>query len=187
MILAFAWKTYLLGVVSVLLLIAAVLGALGQIGAALRWIKERFRPSPPSRVKFKSLGGTISRVVDVNNRFVGWDKLQPDFAVRNDGPSALYEVEAGALDPRGTGGRVTHPHRVQRLAGEGTRHRFGSSARFQLPAEWLDGYDGQEPQKQVGYFIAATHEEGRRWEATCRADPADDWVPVTFSRSADTS
>jgi hypothetical protein len=183
MILAFAWKTYLLGFVSALLLVAAVLGALEKIGATGLKVKSRLRPSAPTRIKFKSLGGSMSREVDVNNRFVGWDAVRPDFAVRNDGPSALYEVEAGAEDPRGTGERVTHPRRVQRLAGEGARHRFGSNDRFQIPAEWLAGYDGQEPEKQVAYFIAATDEDGRRWEATCRADPDDDWVQLTFSHA----
>lgn len=177
-----AWPVVLL-IVSALLLVAAVLTALETVGSTGLRIKSRLRPNPPARVKFKSLGGAISRVVDVNNQVVGWDKLQPDFAVRNDGRSVLYELEAGAEDPRGTGERVTHPERVPRLDGEGSQHRFGSSARFQLPAEWLDDYDGQEPQKQVAYFIAATDEDGRRWETTCHADPADDWVPLEFDRA----
>jgi hypothetical protein len=107
-------------------------------------------------------------------------------AVRNDGPSALYELEAGAIDPRGTGERVVHPARVQRLSGEGTEHPFGifgSDDRLLIPPEWLAGYDGQEPHQQVVYFVAATDEDGRRWEATCRADPAEDWVPLTFRRA----
>ena len=172
MLLAFAWKTYLLGVITTLLLVAAVLGALGQIGAALRWVRQRFWPSPPARIKFKVLGARLSRSIDINNRFVGWDYVLPDCAVRNDGPSALYELEVGAEDPRGTGERVSHPQRVQRLGADGTEHRLGGSDGFQIPSEWLDGYDGQEPHKQVAYFIAATDEDGRRWEATCRADPA---------------
>jgi hypothetical protein len=58
---------------------------------------------------------------------------------------------------------------------------------IETPNPRLAGYDGQEPQKQVAYFVAATDEDGRRWEDTCRADPADDWVPLNFSRAADTS
>lgn len=181
MLLASFWESVAVGTVSGLLVVA--------ISGAVAWaIRQRRRRSrEPTRVKFKSLGGSMSREVDVNNQFVGWDSVRPDFAVRNDGPSALYELEAGAIDPRGTGEQVTHPTRVQRLAGEGGRQRFGSSDRFLIPAQWLAGYDGQEPQKQVAYFIAVTDEDGRRWEATCHADPADDWVPLTFSRTAGAS
>jgi hypothetical protein len=179
MLLASFWESVAVGVVSGLLVVA--------ISGAVAWaIKQRRRRSrEPTRVKFKSTGARMSRSTDINNRFVSWDFVCPDFAVRNDGPSVLYDVEAGAEDPRGTGQRVGHPARVPRLAGEGNEHRFGnfgSHDRLDIPPEWLAGYDGQEPHKQVTYFIAATDEGGRRWEATARADPADDWVPLTFSR-----
>ena len=70
-------------------LVAAVLTALEKIGVTGLKVKSRLRPSAPARIKFKSPGGAMSREVDVNNRFVGWDAVLPDFAVRNDGASAL--------------------------------------------------------------------------------------------------
>jgi hypothetical protein len=178
-LLAFEWQAYVLGFLTALLFIAAVLAALGQIGTAFQWVRQQLRPTPPTRVKFKSHGGQLGSSTETGRRV--WTDVQPDFSVRNDGPSALYEVEAGMIDPRGSGGRVKHPTRVQRLGGEGTRQRFGSSQRFRLPPEWLDGYEGLAPQKQVAYFVVATDEAGRRWEATCRAD-TDDWALLTFRR-----
>jgi len=179
--LAFAWKSYALGFVSALLLIAAVLAAVRQIGGSFQSIRQRLRPTPPVRVKFKTLGGQLGSSMWEDGRRV-WDNVRPDFAVRNDGPSALYDIEAGANDPRRTGERITYPVRAQRLAGEGSVLRFGEE-RFRIPAEWLDGYTGQSPHKQVVYFVEAADEAGRRWAASCAGDTGDDWVTLSFRRS----
>jgi hypothetical protein len=161
MLAAFDWQSAVLGALALIVLIGAVLGALGQIGRAWTWVMQRFRPAPP-RIDLESSGGVSSHQRDEATGEVTWEYVRPSFTVRNDEPVAVYALTGGIVNPAGDE-RIEHPQRVPILKAE-TQIDFGSTESFQIPQSWLAGFAGTNEHRAVPYFVAFTDVNDRRWD-----------------------
>jgi hypothetical protein len=150
----------LLGAAATIVLIGAVLGALGQIGRAWSWVMQRVRPAAPS-IEIEGMGGTHSQKRDEETREITWVDVRPAFRVVNNEPVSVYAVSAGVVDPV-SGERSPHPQRVQVLKGE-SGFTFAGSNAFQIPSDWLAGFTGPDPLMGVPYYVELTDSRDRKW------------------------
>jgi hypothetical protein len=146
---------------------------------AVKGARKRFLPTPP-KMRFKSTGGSISRIRNERTGAVTWNSVRPSFSIHNIGSKTVYDIHAGILDPRGTE-RISHPNTVSALAEARGPMLFGSTDQFRVPNSWLAGYDGDEPQTRVLYFVTVDDEDHRTWDARCRS-VAGKWVRLHFRR-----
>jgi hypothetical protein len=177
MLVAFAWQTYLLGFVSGIILLGALLGALGQIGRTWTSLRQWFRPAPP-RLELESSGGSYSHERDPATGEITWVNVCPGFSLLNNEPTTVYDVTAGIIDPA-SGDRIAHPQRLPHIKAE-TPFGFGSADVFQIPSDWLAGYTGEEPFQQVLYYVRVTDANERKWEGTF--DPREPVACLRFRR-----
>lgn len=99
MVAALDWQSVLVGavgaIVAAIIVIGAVLTALGQIGRAWTWVMQRFRPAPP-RVDLESSGGKSSHDRDEKTGEITWNFVQPAVKANADGRVTFGRCVFGA-------------------------------------------------------------------------------------------
>lgn len=167
MILAFDWQTFGAGVIAGIIALGAVLGALGQIGRAVRGVCAFLKPHPPN-VTLYGPGASTPRTRDPETGWVQWGEVVPSFKIENNEPHGIYDLTTGVERPS-TGERETFTVTLPAIPPH-SNHPVRQDDAF-IPPEWLDGYVGEEPQKQVRYWVRFLDHSRRRWELL--HDPQD--------------
>lgn len=175
---------WFLAVAAVFGIVVAFIKNTGSVVTWLTGVYRRLRPEPP-KMRFKSTGGVVGRQIG-DDGSVDWHNAIPSFTLLLYEPEHLYDVRGGYVGPNGE--RREHPKRVEVM----TRHvpeRFNSASEFRVPPEWLAGYVGSHPERQLPYFV--TCRDGRRhWDGSVVIlgdDEEEATVKFRRSRSLDNS